>query len=66
MSTCILLGIGRFPLAVARGRGAADGGLGAIGALTALETLTEDTASESFACIIGLGMLCSFLGCAED
>jgi len=65
VSTCILHGIGRFPLPVARGRGAADGGLGAIGALIALEILTEGTASGS-ACIINLGMACIFWRCVED
>jgi len=60
--------MGRLPLPVTFGQGAANGGLGAIEALTVFEILAEGTASESFTCIIDLGMENHWLhGCAcED
>jgi len=54
MRTRTLLGIGRCPLRVAAG--AAEGGLGFIGASTFCQTLVEGAPSESAVCIILGGM----------
>jgi len=52
MRTLMLLGIGRFPLPVEGGTGAADGCVGCIGTLTSCETLVGHATPETIVCII--------------